>query len=115
MQKGELLPCPFCGGTGDLFTRLSGHRGYGFDARVQCSSDDCAISVERSGSDLERVKVTQAAIAAWNRRSDRAGLIAGLREAEKIAYRAAMRFDTHSAVLAIRARIAALETEEGKS
>ena len=44
----------------------------------------------------------------------RAGLIAGLREAEKIAYRAAMRFDTHSAVLAIRARIAALETEEPK-
>lgn len=116
---GTLKPCPFCGGTGDLFTRLSGHRGYGFDALVQCSSDDCAISVERSGSELERVRVTQSAIAAWNRRSDRAGLIAGLREALETADAHFAGFDTTGERLAcrligydIRSRIAALEEED---
>lgn len=58
----DLLPCPFCGGKADpagWWTATDGSSGP--------ACEDCGAATE----DAE----------AWNRRSDRAGLIAGLREA----------------------------------
>lgn len=98
-SMGELLPCPFCGAS---------------DVLLDDAPAFATIYCENCGAEGAPSLDPNEAAAAWNRRSDHAGLISGLKEAEKIAYRAAMRFDTHSAVLAIRARIAALETEEGK-
>jgi hypothetical protein len=78
---------------------------------IKC--DGCGARTD--DGDIRRV------FALWNRRSDRAGLIAGLREALATADAHFAGFDTTGERLAcrligydIRTRIAALETEEGK-
>lgn len=88
----KLLPCPFCGGEATEVMGLFG-------------CEPCAV-VRRSPE-------------SWNRRSGRAGLIAGLREALATADAHFAGFDTTGERLAcrlighdIRARIAAFEEEE---
>lgn len=112
MPKGDLLPCPFCGGSAGI--EQVGHRSQS----TIYACDTCGCRLE-TGEEWDHG-------AAWNRRSDRAGLIAGLREAEAKArqfrehWSCAGGFGGHSAAARIIAdtlsdRIAALETEEGKS
>lgn len=111
MGTPKLLPCPFCGCTNVRSFHVFGSGRY----RIDCNA--CNGGFE--ANDPER------AIALWNRRSDRAGLIAGLREAEAKArefrehWSCAGGFGGHSAAARIiadtlSARITALE-EEGKS
>ncbi|QRG06151.1 hypothetical protein EZH22_24710 [Xanthobacter dioxanivorans] len=108
MQKGDLLPCPFCECTVIRCFEVFGSGRYRVDCNL-CNGGFEANNRER-------------AVALWNRRSDRAGRIAGLKEAAGLADEHAAdgaNLDERSALLvlaqAIRARIAALETEEGKS
>lgn len=100
-MKGELLPCPFCGSTNVAMTLSAAYW-------VRC------LECEAEGPPHEDAEAEAAA--AWNLRSDRAGLIAGLREIEpEIRKRERAAPVMIAEILdAIRARIAALETEEKK-
>lgn len=120
----ELPRCPFCDGSPRLMLSPP-HQHH-----IKC--DGCGARTD--DGDIRRV------FALWNRRSDRAGLIAGLREAaewheaeaekvqpswpalasievpgaEALAIRRDISGHNRWSAMVFRARIAALETEEGK-
>lgn len=61
----ELLPCPFCGVEGELFTYYGGGKHNETVYMVMCNNDDCSMNV------LTPDCLTEAqAIAAWNSRAD---------------------------------------------
>lgn len=111
MASPELLPCPFCGGKANI--ERYGDRGQ--STIYVCDNCGCTLETgEQWGHGT-----------GWNTRSDRAGLLAGLREAEATADGIAAALARGSndptemaAALtvkhAIRARIAALEEEAGR-
>jgi len=121
MASPDLLPCPFCGGKATI-------ERIGDRLQSTIYSCDCCGCTLETGEECGHGT-------GWNTRSDRAGLLAGLREAaEKCDARAKAIWDkaeedgarlipirepAASVELRIvacefRARIAALETEDGK-
>jgi len=78
MPKGELLPCPFCGGEA-RYEEVPSALGVAWSVGCCADETDCA------GYQLMTSWATQRdAAAAWNRRSDRAeARKAALEEAEK--------------------------------
>lgn len=96
MGTPDLLPCPFCGAS---------------DVLVDDDPAFATIYCENCGAKGAPSLDHNEAAEAWNRRSDRAGHIAGLREAiEHVQHE----WNVGEAVRAIRASIAALK-EEGKT
>lgn len=94
-MRAVLLPCPFCGcSTIRTFTVFGSGR-----YRVDCNACNCGAEHPDEAK----------ALAMWNCRSDRAGILAGLREADELC---AERPGGRAISTSIRARIAEIEGED---
>lgn len=63
--EGDLLPCPFCGGTAE-FDRIAAPQSDLYGVRVRCTVCGAGITTKQS-TDL--TTADEGAVTAWNRRS----------------------------------------------
>ena len=62
MARNKVKECPFCGGEGKIWTRMS------FDRRMHCSIERTTVLCDDCGCRTQAYTREEDAVKAWNRR-----------------------------------------------